>query len=204
MRTQPRPSRWRIGLNGLSLIEVAPLVKLLKQPPKRLDILGVIGHVGTIEVDPIPHLLGELPPLVGVFHHLRAAGLVILLDRDLLPYILLRDTEQRFHAQLHRQPMGIPPRLTFHTKALLRTITANGILDGTCHNVVDPWEAISRRRSLKEYIRGRALANRQTRFKRVNRVPTDERFLGYLREVQGGVLSVLLHRSICDSSRRQR
>ena len=79
-------------MNGVALIEVALLVQLLEEIPKGLDILVVIGDIGVVEINPVTHLLGEVGPLLGIFHHLTATSGVVLVHGYLLSDILLGDT----------------------------------------------------------------------------------------------------------------
>ena len=91
MGGQTRTGSGRVRLDGIALVEIAFLVQLLEQVPKRLDILVVIRDIGVLQIDPVAHLLGEVGPLGGVFHHLAAAGGIVLIDGDLLADVLFGD-----------------------------------------------------------------------------------------------------------------
>ena len=80
VRTEPRAGSRRVRLNRVALIEIPLLVELFEQIPKGLDVLVVVSDIGVIEIHPVTHLLGEVGPLLGVFHHLAAAGSVVLID----------------------------------------------------------------------------------------------------------------------------
>jgi hypothetical protein len=55
------------------LREQAALPELLHDPPARLDVAGVVGDVGVVEVDPEADPLGHLVPVLDVLEHVRAA-----------------------------------------------------------------------------------------------------------------------------------
>lgn len=92
MGREPRSGSRGVRLDGITLIEIALLVELLEEIPKGLDILVVIGDIGVVEIDPVTHLLGEVSPLLGIFHHLTAASGIVLINGDLLADIFLGDT----------------------------------------------------------------------------------------------------------------
>ena len=102
----------------------------------------MVGYVGVVHVYPVAHLLGEVAPAVGVLHHLLAAGLVVLLYRDFLPDILLGYTQHGLHAQLYREPVGIPAGFTLYQVSALGLVAADGILYAARHYVVDAREPI--------------------------------------------------------------
>ena len=81
----------RIRLNGVALVHIALLVQLFEQVPQRFDIFVVVGDVGVLQIHPIAHLLGQIGPLLGVFHHLAAAGGIVFIDDNLLSDILFLD-----------------------------------------------------------------------------------------------------------------
>ena len=142
--------RRRVRLDGITFVQIAFFVEFLKQIPQGLDILVIVGNIGVFEVHPIAHLLGEVRPLRRVFHYFAAASGIVLIHGDLLSDILFGDTEHLLYAQFHRQTVGIPTGLTAHLKALHGLETAEGILDGTRHHVVNTRHTVRRRRSFEE------------------------------------------------------
>ena len=108
----------RVGLDGITLVEQSLLIELLEQVPERLDVLVVVGDVGVLEVHPVAHLVGQLCPLVRVHHHILAAGIVVVIDRNLLADVFLRDAQRLLHAQFYRQAVCVPARLALHLEAL--------------------------------------------------------------------------------------
>ena len=90
-----------------------------------------------MEVDPVPHLAGNVVPLILVAHYGLAAFPVVLGDGDLLADVLLGDPEFLFHAQFDRQAMGVPAAFALHTTAFQGMIATNQVLDGPRHDVMD-------------------------------------------------------------------
>ena len=91
MRAEPRARRRRVGLYGVSFIEESFFVEGLEQVPKGFDVAVVVGDVGVLHVDPVAHLLREVFPLLGVGHHVLAAGGVVFGHADLASDVLFGD-----------------------------------------------------------------------------------------------------------------
>ena len=72
-----------VGLYGVTFIEQPLVVKLLEQPPQRLDILVVVGDVGMLHVDEVAHFLCQLLPLGCELHHVLTALVVVVFRRDI-------------------------------------------------------------------------------------------------------------------------
>ena len=98
MRAKARTCSRGVGLYGEAFVEEPLLVDLAQQPPQRLDVAVVVGDVGVLHVDPVAHLAGQLLPFLRVLHHLAAAGGIIFVYADLLPDVLLGDTEGLLYA----------------------------------------------------------------------------------------------------------
>ncbi len=108
-----------------------------------------------VEVDEVSHLLGHLAPLLGEFHHVLAALVVVVLGRDvfrrlLVVDILLRDAQLLLHTELHGQSVGVPAGLAVHLEAAHRLIAVESVLDGTRKDVVDAGVSVGRGWSLEE------------------------------------------------------
>ena len=143
-------SHRRVGLNGVALVEETFLVELFEQIPEGFDVLVVVSDVRVLEINPVAHLLGEVRPLTGVFHHLLTAGSVVLIDADLLADVLFGDAEFLFYAEFNRQSVGIPSGFALHLIALHGFVAAEGVFDCTCQNVVNARHAVCRRRTFEE------------------------------------------------------
>ena len=152
MRAQSCPRHGAVGLNGVSLVQHALLVQLRQQPPHRLHVLGVVGHVRCVHVHPVAHLTREVVPLRGVAHHRLAACVVVFLDRQLGADVFFGDAELLFHAQLHRESVGVPSRFPLHTVSFQRLEPAENVLDGPRHHVVNARLSVGRRGAFKKHI----------------------------------------------------
>ena len=126
-----------VRLNGVALVKETFLVELFEQIPKGFDILVVVGDVRVLQINPVAHLLGEVRPLAGVFHHLLAASSVVLIDADLLADVLFGNAEFLLDAELNGQSVGIPAGFALHLIALHRFVAAESIFDRACQNVVN-------------------------------------------------------------------
>ena len=177
-----------IGLNGVALIEETALVEAFEKPPEALDITIVVGDVGIVHVDPVAHLVREVAPEVDVLHDLAAASGVILVDRDFGADVLLGDAEHLLDTELHREAVGVPSCFADHTEAALRLISAERILDGTRHHVVNTGFAVGRWRAVKENEIGMSLPLFQTVAESVFLLPLLGDFLAGLSEVKSLVL----------------
>ena len=150
VRAEPRTIRRRIRLDGISLIEQTLVVNLLQQVPQGFDVAVVVSDVRVVHIHPVTHALGHIHPFGGIFHHLLAASGIVFFDRNLGADIGLRNAQFLLYTQFHGQSVGIPAGPAGHLETGLRLVTADGILDGTGHHMVDARFAIRRRRTLKE------------------------------------------------------
>ena len=98
-----------------------------------------------IQVDPIAHFDGQVVPEVFVFHDFPATFFVIFLDGYGFPDIFLGYAQVFFNADLNGKAMCIPTGFTVHIKTLHGFISAENILDGPCHNMVNSRNTIGRR-----------------------------------------------------------
>ena len=185
---EARPGRRRIGLDRIAFVEQSFFIKLAQQVPQRLDVFVVVGDIGILHVDPVPHLAREALPLVGIGHHLAAAGIVVLFDRDFRPDILFGDSEFLLDAQFHGQAVGIPASLAVHKETALRLVTADNILDRAGHHVVDARTAVGRGRPLVKHERGVSLARGYAFAERILSVPLFQNLLCDPGQVQPLVL----------------
>ena len=143
MSTQTGTCSRRIRLDGLSFVEKSLVVDLLQEMPQGLDIAVVVCYIRIIHIHPISHTLSHIDPLRSVFHHLLAAGVIVLFYRDLCADVFLGDAEHLLHAKLHRKSVSVPSGTTVHLISALGLVTADGILDRTGHHVVDTRHTVS-------------------------------------------------------------
>ena len=111
-------------------------MKLLQYPPKRFDIFIFISDVGIFKINPITHFLGQVVPDIRVFHHLSAAGGIVIVNTYGFANIIFRNSQLFLNSQLNRQTMGIPATFAFYTITFQGFITTKNILDGTGHHMM--------------------------------------------------------------------
>ena len=140
-----------VGLDGVALIEQTFVVQVFEQEPQGLDVVVGEGDVGVVEVDPITHLTSEVVPHVLVFHHLLAAGAVVVVNRNLLADVFLGDAKFLLYAEFDGQAMGVPTGLADDMLAFQGLVAAHHILDGAGHHMVDAWGAIGTRWAFEEH-----------------------------------------------------
>ena len=153
---QTRTSRRRIRLNGVAFIQQTLVVKLLQQPPKRLNIFVVIGDIRMIQIHKIAHALSQFAPFSREFHHVFPTPAVIIFRRNifvrsLVVNILLRDTQLLLHTKLHRQTVCVPTGLALHLITLHRLITIKRVFNRARQHMVNARMTISRRRTFEEH-----------------------------------------------------
>ena len=103
-----------------------------------------------LHINPVTHLVRQRLPLGGVLHHLLAASLVVLSDRDRLADRILGDAELLLDSQLYGQTVRIPASATIHTVAVHRLVATDDILDRARYDVVNARHPIGRGRTLIE------------------------------------------------------
>ena len=193
VRAQSGTGSGRVGLDGVALVEQTLVVQLLEQPPQALDVTVLVGDIGVVHVHPVAHAVGQVFPLAGIFHHLLAAGGVIVIDRDFLADILLGDAQGLLHTQFHGQAVGVPTGLAQHLVAPHRLVAAEDVLDRPGHHVVDAGHAVSAGGTLIEHKRRRSLALADTAAKHILLVPLLQDFLVDIRQVKPVILVKFFH-----------
>ena len=191
VRTQTRSCGRRIGLNGIAFVEEILLIQLFEQPPQRFDILVVVGDIGVLHIHPVTHEVAQVGPFLGVHHHVAAAACIVFFNANAVADVFLCDAQFLFNAQLNGQSVGVPSCLAIHLESLHRLVTAEYVLDGTRHHVVNTRVSVGRRRTFKEYERGAALAFCHTAVEQVLLVPHLEHLFIGGEEVQTAVLCKL-------------
>ena len=184
VRAQARAGGGAVRLDALALVEQTLAVDVLEEPPEGLDVTVVVGDVRIVHVHPVTDALGEAPPLGGVFHHLLAAGTVVVRDGDLASDVFLGDAELLLDAQLDRQAVGVPARAAADLEAGLCLVAADGVLDGAGHHVVDARHAVRRRRTFEENELRSPFAQGQRALESVAFLPALEHLGTHADEVQ--------------------
>ncbi len=137
-----------------------------------------------MHVDPVAHAAGEILPHVSVFHHVCAAGGVVVGDADFGSYVLFGDSHGLFHTQFYGQAVSVPSCLAAHVVTALCLVAAYGILDGAGHHVVDAGDSVGRGRTLVEDEVTAAVDVTEAAVESVVFIPVFEYFVVNLREVK--------------------
>ena len=174
----------RIGLDGVSLVKEALLIDFLEEVPQGFNIAVVVGDVRVFHIYPVTYALCHVLPLCGVFHHLLAAGGVVVVHAHLCAYIGLGDSKLFLYAKLYGKSVGIPSGAAGYAVTGLGFIAADGILDGTGHDVMDAGHSVCRRRTLKEYELRSTLAKLKRLPEGVHPFPSLQHLFPRLSEVQ--------------------
>ena len=173
-----------VRLDSIAFIQIALLIQLFQQPPQGLHVFGIVSDVRIVQINPVTHLVGQVGPFLSVFHHLAAAGGVVLVHAYLLADVLLGDAEVLLHAEFHGKSVGIPAGLALHMEALHGLVAAHYVLDGARHYVMDTGHAVGRRRSLVEHERRTSLALLHAALKQIVAVPLSEHLFIYIAQIQ--------------------
>ena len=191
MGTQTCTGSRRIRLDGFSLVKQALVINLLEKIPEGLYISVVICDIWIIHINPISHALSHVHPLGGIFHNLLAACVVIFLYAYLCSDIFLGDTEHLLNSKLYRKTMCIPSGTTVHLISALSLVSADRILDRSCHDMMDTRHAVGRRWTLKEYEFRSSLPQFKGFFKCMILLPPVKHLISHSHEVKTFVLSKL-------------
>ncbi len=167
VRTQPGSGGRRIGLDGVAFVQQPLVVNLFQQPPHGFYIAAVVSNIRVVHIHPVAHNAGEFLPLAGIFHHLLAAGGVVFFHRNFFSDVFLGNVQRFFHAQFHRQTVGVPAGFTMYAEAFHGFVAAENILNCAGHHVVDSRHSVGRWRSFVKHKCRVPFARRNTFMKRV-------------------------------------
>ena len=188
MGAEAGSGRRRIRLDGLALVQVSLSVDVLEKVPEGLDIAVVVSDVRVVHIDPVADALRKVAPLGGVLHHFLAAGVVVLLHAYLVADILLGDAELLLDAKLYGQSVGVPPGAALHPEARLCLITADRVLDGAGHNVMDARHSVRGRGSFEEDELGSAFPQLEGFLERVILLPSLQSVISDRDQIQALIL----------------
>ncbi len=174
-----------VGLHGVALVEQVFAVHFAQEPPDRLDVLRLVGHIGRLLVNPVAHLLGEAVPHVGVAHDSLSAGRVVVGHAEGFADVFFGDSQLFLDAQFHGEPVGVPASAAVYAKAFLGFVAAKKVLDGAAHDVVNARHSVGRGRPFVEH-KGRILRAYGT-FKDPLCLPVLQCFALYFRQVERSV-----------------
>ena len=148
MGSQPCSAARAIRQNLMTFINQSCLEKFLQNPPSGLNEVIIQRNIGVVQINEIPHALCHFSPHAFVSKYGLPALFVKLLDSIGFNILLAAHLELLFHFNFNGKPVGIPSGLSFYFKALHRLITAHGILQRPCDNMVNSRPSVGSRRSL--------------------------------------------------------
>jgi hypothetical protein len=169
VRCQRRVRRRRVPGGLVVLDQQAPLPQLLHDPPARLDVAGVVGDVGVLQVEPEADALGHLVPVLDVLEHVVAAQGVEAGDAVVLDLLLVGEPEPALDRDLDRQAVRVPAALAVDAVTLHRLEAREQVLEHAADHVVHAGLAVRGGRALVEHpaAAGRGLLERQAEHVRV-------------------------------------
>ena len=161
----------------VALVDQSHIEGFFEDPPAGFDIVVVQRDIRVIHVSHICHAVGHLRPHIRVGKNRFAAFFVEFLDAVSFDILLAGESELFFHFDLDRKAMGIPAALSLYLIALHGLVAVDGILERSCHHVVDARLAVRCRRSFIEYKGRRALARGDAFVQQVFFLPFRDLFL---------------------------
>ena len=192
MRAKPCSGSRRIRLDRVAFIQQALLIEFLQQIPQCFDITVIVSDIGVFKIHPISHLLCQVCPLLREFHHVTAAGSIILGHRNLFADIFFGYTQCLLNSQLYRQSVRIPSGLTVDKISFHGLITAENILNRTGNHMVNTGHTVCRRRTFIKYKRGMSFADFKTLMEDVAILPFLQHLFIDVRQVKFGVFGKFL------------
>src|SRR5690554_6255037 len=103
-------------------------MQCLEYPPDGFHVVGIHGAVPVLPVNPTPHPVDGVLPLLGIAKHNGAALLVEIGNSVLLDGDRTADTQGLLHFKLNWKTVAIPPEPSVHTLSFHGLVTGNGIL----------------------------------------------------------------------------
>ena len=141
MARQSCTGSWAVWLYSIALVQQSFIIKLLKEPPKRLYIFVVISDIRIVQIDKISHFFRKLAPLLSIHHHVLTALTVIIFHRYIFITGMIVDVslcyaQFLFYTKFNRKSVSIPSCLAADHISLHRLITVERVFYRTCQNVM--------------------------------------------------------------------
>ena len=152
MGRQRCPAARAVGHDFKPFVQQLPLPDFRQRPPFGLDIIIFIGDVRVIHIRPESDGAGEIFPHPLIFPDAFSALFDKGFDPVSLNLVFSIDPDRLLHFQLHRKPVGVPPRLPGHLVSLHGAVTGNHIFDGTGQNMSDMRLPVCGRRTVVEHV----------------------------------------------------
>ncbi len=141
-----------VGHDLVTLVDQATIPELLENPPQGLDIIIGQGAIRGGQIDPIPHALCELLPVIHIVEDALAAEPVEFSDAIVLDSLLAGEAQFFLHFELDRETVGVPAALARHVVAAHGPVARKDVLEGPRQDVVDSGAAVRRGRPLIKHI----------------------------------------------------
>ena len=85
-------------MDRVPFVQQSLIVNLFQQPPNSFDVAIIVSNVRVVHIYPVAHAAGQLFPFAGVFHHLLAAGGIVLFNTDCFPDIFFGNSQRFLNA----------------------------------------------------------------------------------------------------------
>jgi len=148
----------------MGFIDEVALKEIVEDPPDALDVVVGERDVRMVQIDPVAHQFRHFPPQLFIAEHGIAAVGAEFLQAIFFHGAFIFQTELLFHLDLHGQAMRVPPGFTLHLIAGHGLVSADRVLEGAGHHVMDAGFAIGGGGSFKKYESGTAFPEVLTLF----------------------------------------
>ncbi len=125
-------------------------MELLEGPPDGVHVLGGVGDVGVLEVEPEADPLGHALPLALVLPDRLLAGVDELLDAVGFYVLLALGPDDLLDLDLDGEAVRVPARLPRHGEAVHGLVARPEVLHDTRQDVARVGHSVRRRRPLVE------------------------------------------------------
>ena len=143
MGAESRSSCRGEGLYRIPFIKESFVKESLKKVPNGFNVLFFKRDVWIIKVDPVSHPFCQVVPFPFVFHYRLTTLGVVPFYRDFSSYVIFGDTEFFFNLKLYWKPVSIPSTFSLYLISLDGFVSAENVLYGSGHYMVNTRCAIS-------------------------------------------------------------
>ena len=141
---------WTIWQNLVTTVEQIFVEHLFESPPTRFDVIVVQCDVWVVEVDPVCHAFGHLSPSGFVRPDAFTASIIEGLHSEFFDGFVAHQIESLLNFNFDRKTVRIPTTFSLDKKPFHGLPTANEILVGSSHDVVNARFTVGRWRAFKE------------------------------------------------------
>ena len=151
MGSKTRPASRAVRQDLMSFVYHIGLEEFLDYPPKRLNIIVIESDVWVIKIYQISHSLGHLSPHAFICEYGLLTLFIEFFDTVFFNILLAAHIELLFHFYLYWKSVSIPACFTLYRISLHGLVTAYGVLQRSCDDVMYSRSAVGSRRSFIEY-----------------------------------------------------